>query len=177
MPTNAASSGEDSLEVEVIVRDDAWRAAIPRIEERCAAWARRAFVLARDDPAMVAETAIVLADDALLASLNHEYRGIAGPTNVLSFPAGDGPAALPAGTPKALGDVIIAYETVCAEADHLNRALSDHLCHLVVHGILHLLGYDHKSAAEAEAMERRETRTLALFGIADPYANDDDSEG
>lgn len=120
-----------------------------------------------------AELALVLADDALLHHLNRQYRGVDKPTNVLSFPGGvEAASALAgdgAGAPVILGDVVLAVETVAAEATAQGKAMGDHFSHLVVHGVLHLLGYDHMTAAEAAEMESLEVSVLAGLGIADPY--------
>ncbi|BDA87075.1 hypothetical protein Sa4125_46170 [Aureimonas sp. SA4125] len=114
------------------------------------------------------ELGATFADDAAVKLLNAEWRGIDKPTNVLSFPLVDlAPGALPG---PMLGDVIFARETLLREAEAEDKALRDHLCHLVVHGFLHCLGYDHVGSDEAEAMERLETAILADLGIADPYA-------
>lgn len=113
-----------------------------------------------------AEACVVLADDALLRSLNRRYRGKDAPTNVLSFPFRCPPGA----EARQLGDIVLAAETVRNEAAEQGIAPVDHLQHLVVHGLLHLLGFDHDTAAEAEAMERLEAQILAALGIADPYA-------
>ena len=113
-----------------------------------------------------------LADDALVHGLNREYRGTDRPTNVLSFALTDGAArhaaaAMPG--PEMLGDVVLAYETVTREAREQGKSLHDHALHLVVHGVLHLIGYDHGSEAEARVMERMEQQVLAELGIANPY--------
>jgi len=118
-----------------------------------------------------AELSIVFADDATVQRLNREYRGKDAPTNVLSFALTEADEPDFPGAPLMLGDVILAYETVLAEAARDGKAAVDHTRHLVVHGILHLLGHDHLTDAEAEAMERIETALLARFGIADPYSD------
>jgi probable rRNA maturation factor len=118
------------------------------------------------------ELSIVLGDDALLRELNRRWRGKDAPTNVLSFPAQDFAAPLPLPPPGAalpLGDVVLAYGTLAREAAEQGKSLSDHLAHLVVHGVLHLVGYDHEAAAEAERMEGLERAVLSGIGIADPY--------
>jgi probable rRNA maturation factor len=115
-----------------------------------------------------AEATVVLADDALVRSLNATYRGQDKPTNVLSFPF----RAPPGGDRgHMLGDVVLAAETIAREARELAVPPSHHLQHLVIHGLLHLLGYDHDTDAEAEIMERVETEILATLGVADPYAS------
>jgi probable rRNA maturation factor len=134
----------------------------------------RARAIARETIAAAAaesdgEGAVVslcLADDATLRALNSRWRGIDKPTNVLSFPS-----ARPGGEGEAatLGDIALAYETLEREAGELGVPLADHYRHLVAHGFLHLIGYDHETDAEAERMEALETRILARFGAADPY--------
>lgn len=118
------------------------------------------------------EISVLFADDADVAALNQAHRGKAGPTNVLSFALwADAPGApCPPGAPQALGDVVLAFETVRREADGAGKSFTDHTSHLIVHGILHLLGYDHTDPAEAEHMESLETRILAALGVADPHA-------
>ncbi|KIZ39760.1 rRNA maturation RNase YbeY, partial [Rhodopseudomonas palustris] len=106
--------------------------------------------------------------------LNANWRGIDKPTNVLSFPALQPPGGIePDDAPRMLGDIAIAYETVRREADDEGKPFVNHLSHLAVHGFLHLVGYDHESEAEAEAMEDVERQILAGLGIPDPYADQD----
>jgi probable rRNA maturation factor len=114
-----------------------------------------------------AEACVVLADDALVRSLNRDYRGKDAPTNVLSFPFQDTPGAAPSGH---LGDVVLAAETVRGEAEAQGIPPLHHLQHLVVHGLLHLLAFDHDTEAEAATMEGLEAQILATLGVADPYA-------
>ena len=109
-----------------------------------------------------------LSDDAEQRGLNRTYRGKDCSTNVLAFPQ-TAPAAADPGTPLLLGDVVLAFETVRREAAAQGKPFADHLCHLVVHGVLHLLGFDHEAAAEAAAMEAREVTILAGLGVRDPY--------
>ncbi len=121
------------------------------------------------------EISVKLSDDAEIHGLNAAYRGKNQPTNVLSFPMmqpdlletvdiGDDGETL-------LGDIILAHETCAREAAERGISLADHTTHLIVHGTLHLLGYDHMDEAEAEAMEAMETRALASLGLADPYGD------
>jgi len=119
--------------------------------------------------ALGAEAGVVLADDAMVRQLNATYRGKDAPTNVLSFPFQTPPGGVPEDAPY-LGDVVLAAETVAREAAERDIVPTAHLQHLVVHGLLHLLGLDHASDAEAEQMERIEVEILAMLGIADPYA-------
>ena len=120
-----------------------------------------------------AEISLLLCDDACIRDLNARWRGQDKPTNVLSFPA----AADPTTTP-ILGDIAIAFETLAREAGDDGKSLPAHFIHLLVHGVLHLVGYDHQSDAEAEVMEHLERASLASLGIDDPYrlALDHDSE-
>jgi probable rRNA maturation factor len=115
------------------------------------------------------EISLVLADDALVRDLNNRYRGKDKPTNVLSFPA-DGPT----GTCccRLLGDVILARETVERESAEQRKTVRDHTRHLIVHGTLHLLGYDHADDRQADEMERLETEILEKLGISDPYGQE-----
>jgi len=129
--------------------------------------ARRAVAMGEVSILDGAEIAVSLADDARVLAANDAFRGKARATNVLSFPA------VPAeriGRAPFLGDVILAYETVAAEAEAEAKPIADHMTHLVVHGVLHLIGYDHMTDGDAERMERLESAILASLGIADPYA-------
>ena len=116
-----------------------------------------------------AELSLVLVDDAFIQDLNARYRGQDKATNVLSFgdleARPDGPGA----TPWLMGDVVLARETIQREADDQAKSLDHHLSHLVVHGVLHLLGYDHETDPDARVMERLEVAALAELGVADPY--------
>lgn len=115
------------------------------------------------------EVTIALSSDVEVASLNGTYRGKPKPTNVLSFPAGPVPDGVAAAGGRFLGDIILARETILAEAVGLGIQPAHHLQHLVVHGILHLAGFDHETDEEAEAMEALETRILKSIGVSDPY--------
>jgi len=113
-----------------------------------------------------AELSIVLTNDGKQQALNKKWRGQDRPTNVLSFPQIE-PFAPVGGL---LGDIVLAYETVFEQAREQQKTLCDHLSHLVVHGFVHILGYDHQTGIEASQMESLEVRVLAHLGIADPYA-------
>ena len=111
---------------------------------------------------------VMLADDAEQRHLNRTYRGKDTPTNVLAFPQG-APGSPRSDQPVLLGDVVLAFETVRREAAEQDKPIPNHLRHLVVHGVLHLLGFDHENAAQAAAMEAREIKILAGLGVPDPY--------
>jgi probable rRNA maturation factor len=110
---------------------------------------------------------ILFTDDAAMREINKEWRGLDKPTNVLSFPAALQP--VPKGEVAHLGDLVLAWETVNSEATTQGKATADHISHLIVHGLLHLQGFDHEIESEAETMEARETAILSGLGIADPY--------
>ncbi len=172
----------ETLEVTVLIKCSAWTEAVPGAEDVCRRSATAAFRAGRETaelPPGPYEASVVLADDGFIRPLNRQYRGRDEPTNVLSFAnlegsngkEGDTAGPRPGQTPRVLGDVIVAYETMRAEADKDGGDIGDHLCHLVVHGMLHLLGYDHGTDAEAERMERMEVRVLSALGAAGHIAD------
>ncbi|MEM9436809.1 MAG: rRNA maturation RNase YbeY [Pseudomonadota bacterium] len=116
-------------------------------------------------------------DDARIAALNADFRGKPAPTNVLSWPSEERGADEDGGQPRAptleeLGDIALAYETCAREAAEQGKALEDHVTHLIVHGVLHLLGYDHERDGDATLMEGIETQILGNLGIDNPYSFD-----
>jgi probable rRNA maturation factor len=150
-----------------------WREACPPARRLVRTAARRAL---RDGaaaaqlalPARV-ELGISLADDACQRRLNRAWRSCDMPTNVLAFPAWQRGETVTAEAPLLLGDVVLAFETVNREAQQSQIRLADHLCHLAVHGVLHLLGYDHLKPGEAAVMQSLESSILAGLGVPDPY--------
>lgn len=161
-PQEEPEQSDSIFDIDVAVSDPAWKTALPDVERICVESAL-AVVGAATRPT---ELSIVLGSDAEIRVLNRDYRSKDKATNVLSFPSGLSPEI--SGT-DMLGDVILAFETVSAEAVRDSKTLESHLRHLVVHGVLHLLGYDHETDDDAVEMERREIEILAGFGIADPY--------
>ena len=149
--------------IDVIVDQSAWEAAEPAAAALAEIAAAAVLVHER---AAERDIAILLADDEQVRSLNATFRGRDAATNVLSFPAAE--AAGEAASP--LGDIALAFGVCEREAAEQGKSLAHHLQHLTAHGVLHLLGYDHESDAEAEAMEATERAILAGLGVPDPYA-------
>ena len=141
--------------------EESWREAVETVVAVAAASADAEIA---DD----AELSLVLTDDAAIRVLNRDHRGLDKPTNVLSFPQDD-PEADAYG--PLLGDIVVAHETVAREANEEGISFRDHFLHMIVHGFLHLVGYDHMNDDEAEEMEGLETAILARLGIANPYAD------
>jgi probable rRNA maturation factor len=139
---------------------------LPEVEELARRAVEAALGAASDAARGPVEISLLLADDAAVQALNREWRGQDKPTNVLSFPAPEQPGAP---GPRHLGDVALAYETLVREAQREGKSLRNHAAHLIVHGTLHLLGYDHELEGQAEIMEALEAKALARLGIADPY--------
>jgi probable rRNA maturation factor len=151
--------------VEVSVESPLW-ADLPDIEGLIARSVQAALDAEELDFLDGAEVSVLLADDARVRELNREWRDRDQPTNVLSFPAAEPDEVADA---AMIGDIVLAFETIGREAAAEGRRLDHHVQHLVVHGLLHLFGYDHMSDDEAEIMEDAERRALALIGVPDPY--------
>lgn len=147
--------------IEVEIEDDGWRAALAEAGTLAEAAAQAALSAGRADGDLV----ILLTDDEAVRELNARFRGRDAATNVLSFPAGEGAGA-------HLGDLALALGVCVREAEAQNKPLAHHLSHLVVHGVLHLLGRDHEIDAEADAMEGEERAILAGLGVPDPYGDE-----
>jgi probable rRNA maturation factor len=165
MAQNPEFGGETPVDIDVFVEAGDWaaEAELTRLVDRAVAAA-----LAETGAGGASELSVVFSDDAHIRALNAEWRGKDKPTNVLSFPA----FSFPKGgkLPPMLGDIVLASETVAREAALEDKPLENHITHLVIHGLLHLLGHDHETEAEAEEMEAIERAALARLAIPDPYA-------
>jgi len=153
------------MSLAIDVDDAAWD-AVPGLEALTQKAAAAAFAaLGKDETHF--DISILFTGDAAIAALNREWRGKDYATNVLSFPAEAMP--MPAGEARPLGDIVLAAGVVAREAAEQGKTLPDHASHLIVHGLLHLLGFDHETGDEAEAMERLEAAILKGLDISDPY--------
>jgi probable rRNA maturation factor len=163
--------------VDTVIEDMRWEAfGLALLAER----AGRAVLDSLALPAAGFQISLMGCDDARIAGLNADFRGKPQPTNVLSWPSdergaafvGDLPAQPAPGEPEdpePLGDIAIAWETCAVEAQAQGKPMADHVTHLIVHGVLHLLGYDHVEDEDAALMEAQEVRILASLGVSDPY--------
>lgn len=183
------SNPVDRLDLIIATEDARWQQALTDVNQICDLAAHKAFAAAWDGPfasqlqtGRQIEAAIILSNDEDVQRFNCDFRGQDKPTNVLSFASLDdadtfvspgdfagGSPDIQSDIPVMLGDIIIAYETTAGEALSEQKSLADHLSHLVVHGMAHLLGYDHQVDEEAEIMEALETEILHTLGIANPY--------
>lgn len=145
--------------IDIEIEDEAWTTALPDAQ---AAALKAAEAAVEAEGGGEAVLTILLTDDDTVADLNQRFRNKAGPTNVLSFPAPENPEG-------HLGDIALAYGVCAREAQEQGKPFAHHLQHLVAHGVLHLLGYDHLEEDEAEEMEDLERRILAGLGVPDPY--------
>jgi probable rRNA maturation factor len=176
MVESLPSSITGRVKIDLALEDNAWLEALP--DAPSAVEMAGTAVLDHVCPGPHLSMAVVLADDQTVRALNARWRNQDKATNVLSFPfeelsAGTMPSAPPGAPddlPIELGDVVLARETVLREADEAEIPIRNHLCHLVVHGSLHLLGYDHEENEEADQMESLEIAVLAKLGIPNPYA-------
>ena len=167
------------MTLDVLIESDLWKGTDL---DRLAAEAEAAVLDRLGLEPSVCEAALLACDDARIAALNADFRGKPRPTNVLSWPAEERGAATPGEMPVLprpdatgvieLGDIALAFETCVAEAE--GRSLDAHLTHLIVHGLLHLLGFDHERDPDATLMEGLESEILGQLGLPDPYGHDDD---
>ena len=164
------------MTADILIEDDRWHSIdLPALADRATQEALAYLGLDSE----ICDVTVLACDDARIATLNAEFRDRPTPTNVLSWPSedlapqadGDQPASpSPDITGEiALGDIAIAYETCLREAESSGKSLPDHATHLIVHGLLHLLGYDHVRDRDATLMEKTETEILGRMGIDDPY--------
>lgn len=156
--------------IEIVVQAAGWSECLPAAPRLARRAGRAALAAARLGTAKRVELSLMLSDNRRMRLLNRRWRAEDRPTNVLSFPAA---THAPRGAPLLLGDVVLALETVRREAREQGKRLADHFQHLVVHGVLHLAGYDHETEADAAVMEPLETRILRRLGIADPYLEEE----
>nr|WP_184773404.1 rRNA maturation RNase YbeY [Aminobacter lissarensis] len=163
----ASAAAAGALDIDLMIEEGAWPS-----EDALRALVDRAVpvALAEAEVEVVdgVELSLVFTDDDAIQSLNAEWRQKDKPTNVLSFPAF--PMAPGDPLPPMLGDIVLAYETVVREAELEGKPLENHITHLIIHGLLHLLGYYHETDEEAEEMEALERQALARLAIPDPYA-------
>ncbi|WP_170369737.1 rRNA maturation RNase YbeY [Ruegeria arenilitoris] len=162
------------MNLEITIEDPRWQGLEPLAHKAVAATLAHCGV-----DADLCEVSVLGCDDTRIAELNAEFREKIAPTNVLSWPAEDLAADQPGGTPLvpqpdfmgdiALGDIAISYDTCWREAQEARKSMDDHVIHLLVHGVLHLLGYDHIRDLDATLMERAEVEILGKMGIDDPY--------
>jgi probable rRNA maturation factor len=155
-------------EISIDVRDAIWGSVSFDVTGLCRTAAVEAVASAEKTSGEV-EISVVLADDDFVRELNKTWRNKDMPTNVLAFPCSAGDDYLGAGAERLLGDVIVAFQTAQREADEMKLPLEHHFAHLIVHGVLHLCGYDHMDDGDAAKMEELEVEALARLGIGDPY--------
>lgn len=165
--------------LELSVDEEAWRHALPDVEALCRDTVFAALRIAARDLSPV-EISLVLTGDTAMARLNELHRGKPGATNVLSFPAcdwqgGERPrddTGAAGDQPFLLGDIVVAHGVAAAEAAEGGKTLADHLRHLLVHGVLHLLGHDHVDDDQAHEMETLEIHILGQIGVGNPYRDE-----
>ncbi|WP_264213862.1 rRNA maturation RNase YbeY [Leisingera thetidis] len=168
------------MTLDITIEDSRWQeAGLAPLAEQAAAAVLARFALDPED----CEISLLACGDARIAQLNADFREKAGPTNVLSWPAAELAAAEDGGDPLPpeadftgeipLGDIAISYDTCAREAAEAGKPLADHTRHLIVHGILHLFGYDHIRDRDAALMERLEAELLGKMGVANPYMSED----
>jgi probable rRNA maturation factor len=154
-----------SVEVDIVINSPAWAEALPELAELAGRVVHETHAHSGARLAEACELCIAFCDDEEIRALNAQWRGQDKPTNVLSFPTPGELAKKP-----LLGDIVIAYETVAREAGEQDKTLADHTAHMIIHGFLHLIGYDHETPAEAEAMEALERGAAKALGMNDPFA-------
>lgn len=172
-----------TLSINVDTASAKWKGAFPRMKRKIEQAAAAAFLNGKKPKAFAGrafDITVVLTDDKTVKTLNGAYRGKDMPTNVLSFPQfnlkrfrGATLDIFPPQMPVPLGDVVLAFQTIKRETKEQEKTLENHVVHLVVHGVLHLLGYDHMNSKDAKAMEKLECDILDALGYPDPYTGTD----
>ena len=162
------------LRLALEIEDPRWTQALPNAAELLEKAIGLALADIGDDSRTI-EVGVRLVDDGTIQGLNRDWRGRDKPTNVLSFPMGDPAPVDDPDFPWLIGDIVMSFDTMKAEAERDGKQLAHHVVHLAVHAALHLIGHDHENEAEAEAMEAAEVKLLAGLGIPDPYAHTGDS--
>lgn len=151
------------MSLSIVIEDEAWK-----VLRGLKSLTEKAVDAALTASARKKEVTILFTNNVVLKTLNNDWRGKNKPTNVLSFPAPKD-LKVPHGEAKPLGDIALAFETVAKEAEASGKSLKSHTTHMIVHGVLHLLGYDHEGDADATKMEAKEIRILKKLGLPDPY--------
>ena len=169
------TSSQIQIDIDIDTQFAGWDSYLPKISSLAEEVSRAVFKITKFDHYVKhIEFSIILSEDHRLQELNKDYRGEDKPTNVLSFPAED---ILPSGFENVqthdgfvlIGDIIFAFQTLKSEADSSTKSFEGHFCHLLVHGLLHLLGYDHETESDAVEMEAIEVEVLTKFNINSPY--------
>lgn len=171
IPAAAAIPIQAKIQISIDVRGACWGNVKLDVTGLCRSAVAEAIASAQEVDGG-GEISVVLADDAFVKELNRSWRNLDAPTNVLAFPCSGADAAAGVGAERLLGDVVVAFETTQREAVELRLPFEHHFAHLIIHGVLHLLGYDHINEAEAASMEKLEVGALAKLGIRDPYEED-----
>ncbi len=157
----------NSIDLQITIDSDGWPQEV-RLRDIVSRAVRAVFEKTGARSSSATELSLLFTDDEAIRSINQQWRGIDKPTNVLSFPAEV--SVNPVALPTVLGDIVFGQQTVCREAEVENKLFEHHLSHLVVHGLLHIFGYDHEQEADAEAMETLERQILEALAVPDPYS-------
>jgi len=160
-----------NIDVEVVIQEERWLEAQPKVENFVQKTVAFAWQKAGIKKVGIPEISVFLSNDKDIKEINLEYRGVDKPTNVLSFPAIEEDVLLEPNMPYLAGDIVLAFETCQEEATAEDKTLSDHVAHLLVHGVLHLAGFDHIKDDDADKMEAKEVEILEELGVKNPYEN------
>ncbi len=165
MPGSKAPAQNAKIEVDALISDERWQSSLSPVTIAETAISHAAEFL-KIEGKRDREVSVLFCSDAEIRQLNAQWRGIDKPTNVLAFPAA---TAHGQQVPQQLGDIAAAFETCVREAEEQSISVADHLTHLMVHGFLHLMGFDHENDEDAETMEQAEIDILAGLGVENPY--------